>query len=86
MLVMRNVKYETFGYFVEYWQNGKYLGSINIDKPDRKTVGYNGTQTHIAHKDIIVGKNKIKQNQEYYTRLYPLCGRSNYNVQTGKFD
>lgn len=85
MIVIKNVKYEILGYFVEYWQRGKYLGSINIDKPDRKTMGYDGRQNHVAHKDIIVGKNKIKQNSEYYTQCYPLCGRSNYDVQTGKF-
>ena len=35
-------QFEKIGYFIEYMIDTKYIGSITIDKPDRKEVGYYG--------------------------------------------
>lgn len=74
------IRYENLGYFIEYMVNGKYIGSINIEKPDRKTVGYCGRKYEIATEDIVFkNKKRIKKGTKYYTHLYPLCGRSNFD-------
>lgn len=68
--------FEDLGYFLEYLVDGKYIGSINIDKPDREQIGYYGKIDAIAEKDIIFkNKKRIKKGQHYYTRMYPLCGQ-----------
>lgn len=75
------VKYEKLGYHVDYHVSGKFIGSIKIDQPDRETVGYCGRIFSVAEEDIIFSnKKKIKKGEQYYTYLYPLCGRSNYDV------
>lgn len=69
-------QFENLGYFLEYLVDGKYIGSINIDKPDRKEIGYYGKIELVAENDIIFTNNKkIKKGQIYYTRMYPLNGR-----------
>ena len=68
--------FEDLGYFLEYLVDGKYIGSINIDKPDREEIGYYGKIDAIAEKDIVFkNKKRIKKGQHYYTRMYPLCGQ-----------
>ena len=68
--------FEDLGYFLEYLVDGKYIGSINIDKPDREQIGYYGKIDAIAEKDIVFkNKKRIKKGQHYYTRMYPLCGQ-----------
>jgi len=68
--------FDDLGYFLEYLVDGKYIGSINIDKPDREEIGYYGKIDAIAEKDIIFkNKKRIKKGQHYYTRMYPLCGQ-----------
>lgn len=86
MNAYRNIRYDIFGYFVEYMQNGKYMGSINIEKPDRDVVGYCGRQYHTATEDIIFKNKRIRKGEQYYTHLYPLCGRSNFDVKTCTFN
>tara|TARA_R100000750_G_C2325840_1_gene88134 strand:- start:332 stop:601 length:270 start_codon:yes stop_codon:yes gene_type:complete len=81
------IRYETFGYFLEYMVNGKYMGSINIEKPDREKIGYCGRKYNVAINDIVFSnKKKIKKGTEYYTHLYPLCGRSNYKVESNTLE
>ena len=68
--------FEYLGYFLEYLVDGKFIGVINIDKPDREEIGYYGKIDAIAEKDIIFkNKKRIKKGQHYYTRMYPLCGQ-----------
>ena len=74
------VKYEHLGYHVDYHVNGKYYGSIKIEKPDREVIGYCGKKHHIADETIIFKNKKITKGMEYYTYLYPLCGRSNIKI------
>ncbi len=75
------VKFEHLGYFVDYMVNNKCIGSINIEKPDREVIGYNGKQDIILENDITLSNNKvIKKGTPCRTYLYPLCGRSNFDV------
>lgn len=64
-----------YGYYKEFYLNGKYLGNINTDK-DRDTIGYLGRKKELL-TDIIILSNgkKLKANIEYETILYPLCGK-----------
>lgn len=81
MNIHYGIKYKHLGYHVDYHQAGKYIGSIKIDQPDRDDIGYVGKKTNIATENIIFSNNKkIKKGEEYYTYLYPLCGRSNFDV------
>lgn len=71
-------QFQELGYFLEFMVNSKLIGTKLIDQPDRKEIGYYSTQKHIATEDIIFdNKKRIKKGQDYYTRLYPLCGRRN---------
>ena len=79
MNLLHGVKFEHIGYFVEYMQGNKYIGSVNLEKADREIIGYYGRQDHIATEDIIFKNKRICKGESYHTRLYPLCGRSNFN-------
>jgi hypothetical protein len=69
------------GYFIEYMVQGKYVGSINIEQPDREEVGYYGRIDAVATKDIVFNnKKRIKKGTQYYTRMYPLCGARDKNI------
>lgn len=69
-------QFKNIGYFVEYIIDTKLIGTVLIDQPDRKEIGYYSTQHNIADTDIVFSnKKKIKKGQSYYTRLYPLCGQ-----------
>jgi hypothetical protein len=76
----KNVKFEHLGYSVDYHVDGKFYGSKTIEFADRETIGYCGKKEEIATDDIIFKNKRIKKGMKYYTYLYPLCGRSNINV------
>lgn len=77
----KNVKFEHLGYAVDYHVNGKYVGSINIQEKDREVVGWAGKKHGIAEENIKFSNRKvIKVGTPYYTFLYPLCGKSNINL------
>ena len=67
--------FSNFGYYKEYYLNGKYIGSIKTDK-DRNIIGYNGKLNENIDSIIILdNKKKLKLNTIYQTILYPLCGK-----------
>lgn len=67
--------FSNFGYYKEYYLNGKYIGSIKTDK-DRDVIGYNGRLNENIDSIIILdNKKKLKINTIYQTILYPLCGK-----------
>ena len=69
-------EFKNIGYFVEYKIDNKFVGSILLDEPDRNEVGYYGRIDAVAEEDIVFSNNKrIKKGTNYYTRLYPMCGR-----------
>jgi hypothetical protein len=63
------------GFFLEYMIDGKFIGTTLIDTPDRKEVGYYGRINAVATEDLKIGKKIIKKGTNYYTRMYPLCGK-----------
>ena len=72
--------FEVFGYFEEFIIDGKMIGCKNyigefIDESKRE-VGYHGTKHFVAESDIKFDNKKvIKKGQNYYTRVYPFCGK-----------
>lgn len=72
---MDNKIFKNIGYHIDYFKNKKYIGSIRVAEPDRKEIGYNGRIHSIAKEDIIFKNRKIKKGEEYYTELFPLCGK-----------
>tara|TARA_R110002110_G_scaffold171424_1_gene373892 strand:+ start:115 stop:342 length:228 start_codon:yes stop_codon:yes gene_type:complete len=69
-------QFEKIGYFIEYMIDTKYIGTITIEQPDRKEIGYYGRIDSVANQDILLdNKKRIKKGQSYYTRMYPLCGK-----------
>lgn len=70
------VEFETHGYFLEFRIRQRYIGSLKLDKPDRKTVGYFGRKQYILEEDVYLdNKKKIKKGTEVDTWMYPICGR-----------
>lgn len=70
------MEFETIGYFLEYSIDNKFIGCINIDSPDRDSIGWASAEKGIATENIVLSNGKrIKKGQEYITRLYPLNGR-----------
>tara|TARA_R110002050_G_scaffold119030_1_gene236767 strand:+ start:27 stop:248 length:222 start_codon:yes stop_codon:yes gene_type:complete len=70
--------FKDIGYFLEYYVNGKFYGTVLIDEPDRDEIGYYSKLDAKADNDIILqGKKIIKKGTNYYTRMYPLCGQKN---------
>lgn len=68
-------QFKKLGFYIEYMVDGKYVGSVNIEQPDRKEIGYYGRIDEVATEDIVFGnKKRIKKGTNYYTRMYPLCG------------
>lgn len=69
---------EIIGYFEEYFVNGKFIGTLLCKEDKNRKVGYYGKMTKKSNEDIILqNKKKIKKGVEYYTRYYPLNGKSN---------
>lgn len=69
---------EHIGWFLEFYIDNKYMGTVVIDQPDRDQVGYYSRQDDVAVADILLDNGKkIKEGTRYYTRLYPLNGKSN---------
>lgn len=64
-----------FAYAQEHYLNGKYVGSIILQQPDRSLTGYEGKQNHFAQAKILLDKKVIKAGQQYQTILIPLSGR-----------
>jgi hypothetical protein len=73
-------QFELKGFDVDYFIDGKYMGSMKIEKQDREVFGYYGRKYHVAETDLIINKgrktSKIKKGTEYYTELQALCGKT----------
>ena len=67
--------YEMTGYYVSYFVDKKFIGTVELQHPDRETLGYFGRQYQTATSNIKLGKKTIKQGTEYYTELNRLVGK-----------
>jgi len=68
--------FKTYGYFKDYYLNGKYMGSVNTQDKDRDVMGYTGRKTEVTTNDIIFHNNKrIPKGSTVVTELQVLCGR-----------
>jgi hypothetical protein len=72
---MKNEIFEIKGYSKDIYVNGKYVGSITLEEPDRIVFGYFGRKTETTSDDIVVNKKKIKKGQQIVTELQKICGR-----------
>lgn len=68
-------KFEIFGYYIDYFKNNRWLGSISISEPDRAECGYYGRKKHVAKDNIRLKKHTIKKGDTYTTELMKFCGR-----------
>ena len=67
--------YEVYGFHKDIYYNRKYYGSIKMDKPDRKTMGYMGRREEILSEDFIRKNKKLKKGMKVITECIPLCGK-----------
>ena len=73
---MNNLTYEHLGWTKEYYVNGKYVGTIRLDNPDRDHLGYAGRTISVLMDNVILdNKKRLKKGISVITMLYPLCGR-----------
>lgn len=70
--------FKKFGYFKEYYINGKYIGTINNVKKDRDIMGFYGRKSEIITEKLILSNKKIIKSQtNVTTQLEILCGKMN---------
>jgi hypothetical protein len=67
--------FEILGYFREYYVDGKFWGAINLEQPDRETIGYCGRRQEVLDQDMKFKKGKLRAGTQVATILYPLNGR-----------
>lgn len=74
-------KFESLGFFIEFLVDGKLIGTKNVkENPHpKKEVGYYSKQVKVADSDIIFKNKRIKKGSTYYTRVYPLNGKTIQN-------
>ena len=65
----------TFGYYIEYYRDNKFIGYLTTEAKDREEFGYRGKIEQTATKDIYFKNKKIKKGERFMTMLYPLNGR-----------
>lgn len=74
---MENSIFEIKGYSKDYFVKGKFIGTIVLDKPDRKVYAYAGKITEVLENDVLLKNKKIiKKGTEVVTELLPICGRA----------
>lgn len=69
------INFDIFGYSVDYRLNGRYIGSVTIEKPDRDKMGYYGKKIETLTKDLVLKNKKYKKGTVVTTECYPLCGK-----------
>jgi hypothetical protein len=68
--------FEIFGFSKEYYVDGKLVGSIRLDQPDRELMGYMGRETDLIPESITLDNGvKLRQYKKCTTQLIPLCGK-----------
>lgn len=74
----QNSRFEIAGFFKNYWVNGRLKGSVRLDKPDRKEMGWGGKKTEVLKDDIYLADTKktIKKGTTVITECNALYGKS----------
>ncbi len=73
---MRNNLFEIIGYSVDYYVDGKFKGSTNLEKPDREEMGYVGRKRFTLSTDMTLKNRKvIKAGTEVVTELNQINGK-----------
>lgn len=67
--------FQTIGYFMDFYQNGKFIGTRLCDKQPNRQYGYCGRQKLHTHKSIALQRNKIVKPGFYITSYNRLCGK-----------
>lgn len=67
--------FDEYGYFKEYYINGKFVGIVNDIEKDREIMGFFGSKTETTTEIVILSNNKkIKPNTIVTTQLHYLNG------------
>jgi hypothetical protein len=74
-------RFEILGFFKNYWVGNKLMGSIKLEKPDRKQLGLAGKKTEELTADLYLpdSKRTIKKGTKVWTELNALYGKSKVN-------
>ena len=67
--------FKIFGYSVDYFQNGKYIGCVLSNEPDRELFGYYGRQQTTYTGELKKGNKTVQVSGQFYTECFPLCGK-----------
>lgn len=74
---MESSVFEILGYTKDYFVNGKLIGYVVLEKPDREIYGYAGKQKETLDDSITMSNKRIiRKGTEVSTELLPICGRS----------
>lgn len=68
-------QFEIIGYAVDFYENKKLVGSLILDKPDRKEIGYAGRKMMYYKGELKKGAKTVNVDGEFLTECFPLCGR-----------
>ena len=70
--------FEILGFFKNYWVNGRLMGSIRLDKPDRKVMGWGGKKTEVLKEDVYLTDTKktVRKGTTAITECNALYGKS----------
>lgn len=72
--------FEIKGYTIDYYVNGKTIGSIRVEKPDRELFGYEGKIITTLTEDVTLSNKRIiKKGTVVLTECMPICGKSKLN-------
>jgi hypothetical protein len=71
-------RFEILGFYKNYWVNGRLMGSVRLDKPDRKTLGWGGKTKETLKESVYLADTKrtLKKGTEAITECNALYGRS----------
>lgn len=67
--------FEITGYYIDYYANGKFVGNMSIDQPDREKMGYEGRLEYVLEHDLKVGKKTLRKGTLVKTQLNPIMGK-----------
>lgn len=73
---MTDNTFEIIGYFKEYYQNGKFIGTLPCPEPTNEVFGYYSQELVTMEADRITDQNrKLRAGKCYKTYTFPLCGK-----------